>query len=207
MKKCSMCHYPNSTIADRCFKCGNTQFTTNVPWYKGQWCKNLCAMDKTDKVGGTQMSDKCDYCGHEESSKFSLILNKCPLCGIVICNRCNVSGNCPECNSLLEANNKYGMSRDLLDIKRGDVGTSFLSNLTALLILAGAGIIIYYMFFFDTSVAVPGAESLGIESGRVNNIGLLADKQNGILCGFGLAFFGVIAAIYIDFKGKYNPAP
>ncbi|MGO8671108.1 MAG: hypothetical protein ACLQVD_07070 [Capsulimonadaceae bacterium] len=54
----------------------------------------------------------------------------------------------------------------------------------ALLFVIGASAVVYFMFFFDTSIAVPGSDALGIPSGRVNNIGLMSDKQNGIIFGF-----------------------
>ena len=46
----------------------------------------------------------------------------------------------------------------------------------------------YFFFLFDTSVKVPEPNVFGID--RVNNIGLLADRQNGIVFCFGVAVVG-----------------
>ena len=77
-----------------------------------------------------------------------------------------------------------------------ETATTLLGILAILLIVIGAGMVFYFMLIFDTSVEAPGVEALGIASGRVNNIGLMADRQNGIVCGFGLVFFGVIAGMW-----------
>lgn len=45
--------------------------------------------------------------------------------------------------------------------------------------LCSAIALVYYAAFFDVSVSVPGGEVLGIS--RVNNIGLMSDRQNGIM--------------------------
>jgi hypothetical protein len=60
--------------------------------------------------------------------------------------------------------------------------------------LGGLAIAIYFFFFFDTSVAVPSVSFMGEEfgGGRVNNIGLMAQRQNGILFGFGTSIVSAI---------------
>jgi hypothetical protein len=47
---------------------------------------------------------------------------------------------------------------------------------------------------FDTSVKVPKREILGtvIGGGRINNVGLMKDQQNGIIVGFGVAAIGAV---------------
>ncbi|HTB84969.1 MAG TPA: hypothetical protein VK742_15040 [Candidatus Sulfotelmatobacter sp.] len=56
-----------------------------------------------------------------------------------------------------------------------------------LLLLGGLVVTAYFFFGFDPSV-----ES---GMGRVNNIGLMADRQNGILIGIGLAIVGTIMLV------------
>jgi hypothetical protein len=72
-------------------------------------------------------------------------------------------------------------------------GSSGLRTLGALLLIAGLAITAYFFLAYDTSV-----ES-GV--GRVNNLGLMADRQNGIIIGIGL---GVVGAIMfaIGSRGK-----
>ena len=67
--------------------------------------------------------------------------------------------------------------------------------LVVLLVLLGIGMVFYFMFCFDVSVEAPGSEALGIAGGRVNNIGLMADRQNGLIFGFGILILAAILHI------------
>ena len=62
--------------------------------------------------------------------------------------------------------------------------SSGLQTLGAVLLIAGIALAAYFFLAFDASV----------ESGygRVNNIGLMADRQNGIIIGIGLGVAGTI---------------
>ncbi|CAN5950761.1 unnamed protein product [Sphagnum jensenii] len=65
--------------------------------------------------------------------------------------------------------------------------------LTAVLVCAsGIAIALYYFIFFD--IAAPGSDTI--------NIGLLSDRQNGIILGMGLAIFGAVGAIALRFTLK-----
>lgn len=70
------------------------------------------------------------------------------------------------------------------------------------LVILGLGGAIYFLHF-DTSVAVPvttiGGVSVG--GGRVNNIGLMNERRNGILFGFGAAAVGGV----LRFVGRKRP--
>lgn len=72
-----------------------------------------------------------------------------------------------------------------------EVFRSYIAGLMILLGLLGAG---YFFLFFDTSVPVPTQELFGhtIGGGRVNNLGLMADRQNGIIFSFGVALIGAV---------------
>jgi len=72
-------------------------------------------------------------------------------------------------------------------------GSSGLRTIGILLLLGGLAIAAYFFLAFDTSV-----ES-GI--GRVNNLGLMADRQNGIILGIGLGVVGTIMLV-IGARGK-----
>jgi hypothetical protein len=65
-----------------------------------------------------------------------------------------------------------------------DSGSSGLRTFGVLLLIAGLAVAGYFFLGFDTSV-----ES-GV--GRVNNLGLMADRQNGIIVGIGLGVVGTI---------------
>lgn len=72
-------------------------------------------------------------------------------------------------------------------------GSSSLRTFGTLLLVAGLAVGGYFFFAFDASV----------ESGygRVNNLGLMADRQNGIIIGIGLAVVGAIM-LAIGSRGK-----
>jgi hypothetical protein len=72
-------------------------------------------------------------------------------------------------------------------------GSSGLRAVGILLLLGGLAIAAYFFLAFETSV-----ES-GI--GRVNNLGLMADRQNGIILGIGLGVVGTIMLV-IGARGK-----
>jgi len=66
-------------------------------------------------------------------------------------------------------------------------GLSGLRTFGSLLLVAGLAVAAYFFLAFDTSV-----ES---GMGRVNNLGLMADRQNGIIIGIGLGVVGAIILV------------
>jgi hypothetical protein len=71
--------------------------------------------------------------------------------------------------------------------------SSGLRALGALLLIAGLAVTAYFFLAYDTSV-----ES---SVGRVNNLGLMATRQNGIIIGIGLGIVGTIM-LAIGSRGK-----
>lgn len=67
-----------------------------------------------------------------------------------------------------------------------------------LLLIGGLIGAFYYFAIFDTSVEVPTSYIMGesIGGGRVNNIGLMSDRQNGILISLGAALIGVLMILF-----------
>ncbi len=61
-----------------------------------------------------------------------------------------------------------------------------------LMIIGGLIAAAYFFFFFDSSVGFSTQEIFGqtIGGGRVNNLGLIAERQNGIIFSFGVAIVG-----------------
>lgn len=77
------------------------------------------------------------------------------------------------------------------------------SGVTALVI--GIASVIYYMNFFSVTVTTPQLSILGqsIGGGEVNNIGLISDRQNGLIVGMSVALLGailLIAGIFVDVR-------
>jgi hypothetical protein len=73
------------------------------------------------------------------------------------------------------------------------------SLIAAFLLIGGLLCGIYYLAFFDTSVELSSPFN-GID--RVNNIGLMQDRQNGIYLGFGAAVVGLALEYFGKRKDK-----
>lgn len=75
--------------------------------------------------------------------------------------------------------------------------SSGLGVLGKLAFIAGSIILIYYWQFYDTSVAVPTETIFGqtVGGGRVNNLGLMQDRESGIIVGGIIAAFGLFCLI------------
>ena len=116
--------------------------------------------------------------------------------------------NCPKCNYQMSdtdltcprcaiAANTVSIHIDQPILQRSFSGAKFLG----LLMLVGGLIgMCYFMFQFDTSIATnitppPGMDASMFPS-RVNNLGLLADRQNGIVVSGIVAVLGLILALF-----------
>jgi len=79
------------------------------------------------------------------------------------------------------------------------------------LLFIGLGVAGYFLAVFDVSVPVDypsGTDSLGISfPDRVNNIGLMADRNNGIIIGLALAFGGGVLMVIGRKRTRPSPAP
>ena len=74
------------------------------------------------------------------------------------------------------------------------VRAGFLKGLGAFLFLGGVVGAVYFYAYFDTSVEVPTLDILGqsVGGGRVNNLGLMQDRQNGLIISIGVALVGLL---------------
>jgi len=119
----------------------------------------------------------------------------CPKCGGFVedgdtCPKCQIVVSLPE-NSVLD-------ERQLNAPKE----SNYLTTLGVIMLLVGLAVAIYFFLFFDTSVEVPTTELFGQTFGgeRVNNIGLMNQRTNGVIFGMGIAIIGLILALVT--KGK-----
>jgi hypothetical protein len=82
--------------------------------------------------------------------------------------------------------------------KKSTKSFSGVTVLAYLLIIGGLACGIYFLAFFDTSVSVPQQEVFGqlIGGERVNNLGLMQDRQDGIYLGFGAAALGIAIKLF-----------
>ncbi len=83
--------------------------------------------------------------------------------------------------------NRHAAQTQPIQAQKSAGGSSGLRRVGILLLLAGLVVTAFFFFGFDTSV------DSGV--GRVNNLGLMADRQNGILIGLGLAIVGTIMLV------------
>lgn len=77
-------------------------------------------------------------------------------------------------------------------------GQQAASIIGLLLVICGLGAAIYFFALFDTSVPVQPVDlgnGTSIGGGRVNNLGLMSDRQNGIIVGFGMAVVGGVLMV------------
>ena len=77
---------------------------------------------------------------------------------------------CPYC----------GLDRDKSQRPAGPV-----SGWPVFMVLAGMAMVAYFFLFYDTSVPVSGG-------GRVHNLGLMQERQLGLIAGFGVLITGVV---------------
>ncbi len=97
---------------------------------------------------------------------------------------------CKHCGEHLDGSGAQRPSQ-----KQGS--TSAMRGLGALLLVGGLAVAAYYYAYFDTSVEVPTQQILGqtVGGGRVHNIGLMQDRQNGLWIGLGAAALGFICLL------------
>lgn len=72
-------------------------------------------------------------------------------------------------------------------------GRTLISLVGLLLLLGGLGTAIYFIGFYDTTLSVPETNFMGqtIGGGRVHNVGLMQNRQTGIIVGSVLAVAGL----------------
>jgi hypothetical protein len=116
----------------------------------------------------------------------------CPFCAEEIL---AAAIKCKHCGEML--------SKPQASVNQQNVGSPVLRRLGIIIFIGGLIYGVYYLGFFDSSVAVPREEILGqvIGGGRVHNLGLMQTKQNGIMLGFGAAAFGLILALIGEYMG------
>jgi hypothetical protein len=84
------------------------------------------------------------------------------------------------------------------------VSSGFLKGLGVILFLGGLAVALYFYAYFDTSVPVPSIEVLGerVGGGRVHNIGLMQERQNGLTMSAIAAGVGLICVILAERQGR-----
>ena len=105
-----------------------------------------------------------------------MALTRCPDCGREVS---DVAPACPGCGRPIQA------ASPPVAAKKG--GTTSGEVLGSLLFLGGVAGALYYYEFFKTTVETT--------FGTVNNLGLMQDRQNGLLISGGIAVVGLVLGI------------
>ena len=113
---------------------------------------------------------------------------------------------CAKCSTLLPIGSRFcpgcGLAfsqpvpATLAAVRQTVSGTRVFGGL---MLVLGLLILGYFLMFFDTTVAVGSFMGEGSDGARVNNLGLMADRQNGIIVGMGLA---IAATLMMLFGGR-----
>lgn len=102
---------------------------------------------------------------------------------------------CPHCG---KPTPEYAESRkpsqENFDKTSGAAMKSLTRMFGLFLVLSGLGAAVYFYAFFETSVVVPETQIFGttVGGGRVANLSLMEERQNGIIFGFGAFLVGAI---------------
>ena len=86
-------------------------------------------------------------------------------------------------------------------------GIPALKAVGLLLLVAGLGTIVYFVGIYETSVSVPETAIMGyrVGGGRVQNVGLMQNRQNGIIIGSVLVVAGLACLLVGQFATASAP--
>ncbi|HEX9940798.1 MAG TPA: zinc ribbon domain-containing protein [Thermoanaerobaculia bacterium] len=124
-------------------------------------------------------------------------LVECPDCGRMVSDQADA---CPNCGRPVAARPQVKPESSLVLPGEKPQGSLLLKFVGALLFLGGIAFAVYYFAYFDTIVAVPTTEIFGqqIGGGRVHNLGLMQERQNGLIFSSVAAVVGLLLVFMAD---------
>jgi hypothetical protein len=195
--QCPNCHesgFIDDKFVGRTIKCNkcNSMFEVTADLKPSIQMPEVSAetMETTEPLEATEKS-YCIKCG----TRLTLEAVFCSKCGV------KVASTDSDHVEVIQTGQK---SNELNDQSIMTRNLGCLPFIGLFMLVGGIAAVIYFAAFFDTSISVPTTEIFGqtIGGGRVNNIGLMNDRSNGIMIGIGATIFGLILSIVTMSKSK-----